>query len=246
MKSVLWQVREFDEIDSTNTYVANLAREGAAEGLVARADFQTAGRGRLDRSWEAPRGVSLLTSILLRPSLPANRRHLVASAVALSARTALVRLSGLQPGLKWPNDLVVNDRKLGGLLAEVIGDGEAFVVGIGITLQWPGPEGVGGTCVKDEIGVTITPQAMLDLLLSELDKRRTLLDTPEGLEELQRELLGALDTIGRHVRVERANDTLHGVATTVNDDGLLLLETDEGLVEVVFGDIVHLRATEPS
>ena len=83
-------------------------------------------------------------------------------------------------------------------------------------------------------------------MLSELDKRRTLLDTPEGLEELQRELLGALDTIGRHVRVERANDTLHGVATTVNDDGLLLLETDEGLVEVVFGDIVHLRATEPS
>jgi len=246
MNPVLWQVREFDEIDSTNTYVANLAREGAAEGLVARADFQTAGRGRLDRSWEAPRGVSLLTSILLRPTLPASRRHLVASAVALSARTALVRLSGLQPGLKWPNDLVVNDRKLGGLLAEVIGDGEAFVVGIGINLQWPGPEGVGGTCVKDEIGVTITPQAMLDLLLTELDKRRALLDTPEGLDELQRELLGALDTIGRHVRVERANDTLHGVATTVNDDGLLLLETDEGLVEVAFGDIVHLRATESS
>ena len=61
MNPVLWQVHEFDEIDSTNTYVANLAREGAAEGLVARADFQTAGRGRLDRSWDAPRGVSLLT-----------------------------------------------------------------------------------------------------------------------------------------------------------------------------------------
>lgn len=246
MKSVLWQVHEFDEIDSTNTYVAAQAREGASEGLVARADFQTAGRGRLDRSWEAPRGVSLLTSILLRPSVPADRRHLVSSAVALSARTALVRLVGLQPGLKWPNDLIVGDRKLGGLLAEVIDDGAGFVVGIGINLQWPGPEGVGGTCVKDEMGVTIAPPAMLDMLLSELDLRRPLLDTAEGLTALHDELLGALDTLGRRVRVERVNDSLVGIATTVTPDGRLVLETDEGAVNVAFGDIVHLRAEAQS
>ena len=122
MDSILWQIREFAEIDSTNTYLAQEAQSGAPEGVVARADFQSAGRGRLDRSWEAPRGVSLLASILLRPVVPPEQRFLVSAAVALSARTALTRLCGLQPALKWPNDLVVGDRKLGGLLGEVVGD----------------------------------------------------------------------------------------------------------------------------
>lgn len=244
MESILWQVREFEEIDSTNTYLAGEARSGAPEGLVARADFQSAGRGRLDRSWEAPRGVSLLTSILLRPSVPANRRFLVSAAVALSARTALTRLCGLQPDLKWPNDLVVETRKLGGLLTEVIGDGEGYVVGIGVNLQWPGPEGVGGTCVRDEVGVSIEPRAMLDITLGELARRRALLDSEEGRDELHAELVGALGTLGRSIRVVRANDELVGVATSLSADGTLVLETESGSIGVTYGDIVHIRPAE--
>jgi BirA family biotin operon repressor/biotin-[acetyl-CoA-carboxylase] ligase len=244
MDSILWLIREFAEIDSTNTYLAQEAQSGAPEGVVARAEFQSAGRGRLDRSWEAPRGVSLLASILLRPTVPPEQRFLVSAAVALSARTALTRLCGLQPALKWPNDLVVGDRKLGGLLSEVIGDGAGYVVGIGVNLQWPGPEGVGGTCVLDEIGVSIEPRAMLDITLGELNKRRFLLDTESGRLELHEELVGALATLGRMIRVERAEDSITGTAIALEQDGTLMVATPDGTVSVRYGDIVHLRNTE--
>ncbi len=244
MDSILWQIREFAEIDSTNTYLAQEAQSGAPEGVVARADFQSAGRGRLDRSWEAPRGVSLLTSILLRPVVPLEQRFLVSAAVALSARTALTRLCGLQPELKWPNDLVVGDRKLGGLLSEVVGDGEGYVVGIGVNLQWPGPEGVGGTCVRDEIGVSIEPRAMLDITLGELGRRRPLLDSEDGRAELHQELVGALVTLGQVVRVERSQGSITGTAVTLERDGTLIVATTEGNEAVRYGDIVHLRRAD--
>jgi BirA family biotin operon repressor/biotin-[acetyl-CoA-carboxylase] ligase len=244
MNSILWQIREFPEIDSTNTYLAREAEAGAPEGVVARADFQSAGRGRLDRSWEAPRGVSLLASILLRPTVPPEQRFLVSAAVALSARTALTRLCGLQPALKWPNDLVVGGRKLGGLLSEVIGDGEGYVVGIGVNLQWPGPDGVGSTCVLDEIGVSIEPRAMLDITLGDLARRRLLLESESGRLELHEELVAALATLGQIIRVERAEDSITGTAIELERDGTLIVSTPDGTESVRYGDIVHLRAAE--
>jgi BirA family biotin operon repressor/biotin-[acetyl-CoA-carboxylase] ligase len=244
MNSILWQIREFAEIDSTNTYLAQEAQSGAPEGVVARADFQSAGRGRLDRSWEAPRGVSLLASILLRPTVAPEQRFLVSAAVALSARTALTRLCGLQPDLKWPNDLVVGDHKLGGLLSEVIGDGEGYVVGIGVNLQWPGPEGVGGTCVLDQVGVSIEPRAMLDITLGELDRRRPLLDTAEGCMQLHEELVHSLVTLGQAVRVERTQGSITGTAVSLERDGTLIVATSEGDEAIRYGDIVHLRRAE--
>ena len=94
------------------------ARTGAPEGLVAVADHQTAGRGRLDRTWEAPPGSSLLVSVLLRPALDADEAHRVVMAAALALADAVGEVAGFTPDLKWPNDLVVGERKLAGLLAE--------------------------------------------------------------------------------------------------------------------------------
>src|SRR5947207_861906 len=104
-----------------------LARDGGAEGVVVVADHQTAGRGRLGRTWVAPPGGSLLTSILLRPGLPHDRLHLVTAAVALAGVSAVDVVAGVRARLKWPNDLVVDDRKVAGVLAEA--DGGAVVVG---------------------------------------------------------------------------------------------------------------------
>ena len=125
---------------------------GAPEGLVALADFQTAGRGRLDRRWESPPGASLLCSILLRAPVAPDELQLVVAAVALSARAAIVRLSGVRPDLKWPNDLIVGDAKLAGLLAEIVssGDGLAAVVGIGVNLTYDGPDDVDATSVLEQ------------------------------------------------------------------------------------------------
>lgn len=113
-------MRRFAEIDSTNSYLLGEARLGAPEGLVAVADVQRAGRGRLDRTWDSPAGASLLVSILLRPCLAVDRLHLAVAAAAVAAAEACAEVAGIRPGLKWPNDLVVgpSDRKLGGILSE--------------------------------------------------------------------------------------------------------------------------------
>jgi BirA family transcriptional regulator, biotin operon repressor / biotin---[acetyl-CoA-carboxylase] ligase len=151
------EVRRFAEIDSTNRYLLDVARAGAPEGTVVVADHQSAGRGRLDRRWEAPAGDNLLVSVLLRPSLPLGELHLCSAAVALAAADACGRVAGLMPDLKWPNDLVVGERKLGGILAEVVpnaptgsvGSGApgasggpaelGVVVGLGLNVRWPPP-----------------------------------------------------------------------------------------------------------
>ncbi|HXA32205.1 MAG TPA: biotin--[acetyl-CoA-carboxylase] ligase [Acidimicrobiales bacterium] len=134
------EVRWFEALDSTNRYLLNEARRGAAEGLVVVADHQSAGRGRLGRRWEAPPAANLLVSVLLRPRLPVAARHLASAVVALAASDACEALSGVAVDVKWPNDLLVGDRKLAGVLAEAdVGpeDRSPIVVGIGINVAWP-------------------------------------------------------------------------------------------------------------
>src|SRR3954470_17439387 len=122
-------LRVLDETGSTNADVLELARAGAPEGVVVLAHHQTAGRGRLDRRWEAPPGASLLLSILTRPAehgLADDRLHLVTTAVGVAAAEACREVTGAYVRLKWPNDLVVavddqtGPRKLSGLLAETV------------------------------------------------------------------------------------------------------------------------------
>ena len=242
MGAMPWVIHEFEEIDSTNTWLVQQARSGAPAGTVARADFQTAGRGRLDRTWEAPRGVSLLTSVLVAPRVPLDSLHLVTVSVAMAARSGLIRLCGLAPELKWPNDLLVRDRKLGGILAELVDESPRVVVGIGLNLQWPGPADVGGTCVRDEAGITIAPRAMLDIFLAELELLLPLLDSDDGRAELTSLYNDTLATLGRVVRVERmAGAPLVGRATRVLADGSLCVDVDGAQVAVRTGDVVHLR-----
>ena len=101
------QVEPVDETGSTNDDVLEMARAGGPEGVVVVADYQTAGRGRLDRSWQAPPGSSLLVSILVRPHLPPEDAHLVSTAVAVAAVEACDEVAGVAPVIKWPNDLLL-------------------------------------------------------------------------------------------------------------------------------------------
>jgi BirA family transcriptional regulator, biotin operon repressor / biotin---[acetyl-CoA-carboxylase] ligase len=240
----VWRVEHFDEIDSTNSYVKDRAEE--PEGLVALADFQTAGRGRMDRSWVSPPRSSLLCSILLRPSLEPDQLQLVVALVALSARSALERLSGLRAALKWPNDLVVGRDKLAGLLAEIVShDNElSVVVGIGVNLTFDGPGDVAATSVRAQTGLTIAPRALLDILLEEIDFRRALLNDEVGRRALREEYVVALSTIGQHVRVEQSDATLQGFAKGVDEAGRLLVDIDGAVRTFSVGDVVHIRSSE--
>jgi BirA family biotin operon repressor/biotin-[acetyl-CoA-carboxylase] ligase len=243
---IVWRVEHFDEIDSTNTYLTSKVAEDVAEGLVVMADFQTSGRGRLDRQWESPPRASLLCSILLRPNLDAEHLQMVVACAALAARAALVRLSGVRPQLKWPNDLIVGQNKIAGLLAEVVTaqDGFAVVVGLGVNLTYRGPEGINATSVVHEAGVTIEPRALLDLVLEEIDLRRSQLDSEPGWRQLRGEYERSLATIGQRVRVEQQRGAVEGMAVGVDDAGRLLVDVDGETRVFDVGDVVHVRLNE--
>ena len=242
MNPITWRVEHFEEINSTNTYVAVKAKEGTSEGFVARADYQSAGRGRLDRTWQAPPRSALMCSILLSPPTSSDEMQLVVAAVALSARSALGTLCNVYPQLKWPNDLIVDDKKIAGLLAEVVTHENSLsvVAGIGINLT-DSPEGLPATNALKVSGVIVTPEALLEKLLEELNIRRGLLDTDEGRAMLRSEYESVLETIGRTVIVEQSDTTFPALATGIDGTGRLILNAagEEKIISV--GDVIHVR-----
>ena len=230
-------VRRLGEIDSTNRYALDAARDGTPAGLVVVADHQSAGRGRLGRTWSAPSGSSLLMSVLLRPDVPAAQRHLVVLAAAVAMAEAVEGTTGVRAVLKWPNDLLVGNRKLAGILAEAIDD--AVVVGIGVNLDWPSvPEELAeiATACNLEGGRPTTRELLLSAFLERYDER--LGDLPAArVAYVER-----LDTLGREVRVEQADGAVLGVAVDLDESGRLLVRTESGEVQTISaGDVVHLR-----
>jgi BirA family biotin operon repressor/biotin-[acetyl-CoA-carboxylase] ligase len=219
-------VRELAVVGSTNRYLLDLARAGASEGVVVVADYQSAGRGRLGRSWEAPPGAALLMSVLLRPDLAAERRWLVPAAVALAAADACSR--GAEVEIKWPNDLLLGGRKLAGILAEA--DGTAIVVGIGINVTWAPP------------GAALLGPADRGSLLA------ALLTHLEGWYDRWAEAGAAYRarcaTVGRRVRVEVPGHTVLGTAVGITPDGHLqvVAEDDDEVQTFAVAEVIHVTA----
>ncbi|HSO95237.1 MAG TPA: biotin--[acetyl-CoA-carboxylase] ligase [Acidimicrobiia bacterium] len=242
-----WRLCRFDEIDSTNRYALDAGRAGEPAGLVVVADHQAAGRGRRGRAWSAPPGSSLLVSVLLRPQLAPDAVHVVTMAAALALADAVRSVAGIDADLKWPNDLLVGDRKLAGLLAEadVIGGVvQAVVIGVGCNVRWAGfPAELDDTATAcdREAGHPIERAELLEALLAELAARLGHLDTVPA------DYRARLATIGRPVRVELTDDTITGLATGVDDRGCLIVQPSTGPpVTVAAGDVVHLRrVTDP-
>jgi BirA family biotin operon repressor/biotin-[acetyl-CoA-carboxylase] ligase len=242
-----WDIRRFGTIGSTNAWLLDRAREGAPEGLVAVADHQTAGRGRLDRTWEAPPGTSLLASVLLRPSLDAEHLHLATAVVALAAADACRAEAGVDPDLKWPNDLLAGGHKLGGVLGEALagsGQVEAVVVGLGINVSWPeggaGPP-EGGVALNQLVGFDVGRDRLLAALLRSLEDRYQALGDVAGQAAQASEYRRRCSTVGRLVRVELADETFTGTVADVTPEGHLLVDVGVCLRRVTAGDVVHLR-----
>ncbi len=227
------------------------------------ADHQTAGRGRRSRTWEAPPGASLLVSVLLRPPVTVAGAAVMATAVALAE--AVEAVAGVAPGLKWPNDLVVDDRKLAGILAEADWptgttisagyrisrpyDRAALVVGVGINVVWPTDlAGDGDLAALAETATAlnwVAPEVdRVDLLvafLRRLEPRYSAL-VADGAAPVLAEWRRRSATLGRRVRVDLGADDVEGTATDVTDEGHLVVETVEGDRRVLaVGDVVHLR-----
>jgi BirA family transcriptional regulator, biotin operon repressor / biotin---[acetyl-CoA-carboxylase] ligase len=244
-----------DETGSTNQELLERARAGAPEGLVLGADHQTAGRGRLGRTWEAPPGSSLLVSILLRPPLEPAHVHAVPMAVAVSAVAACEEVAGFRPSLKWPNDLVVAvgdggaERKLAGILAEsvVAGDRlEAVVVGMGLNVNWPAdlpPELADIAVAANHVaGREVDRAALLVAFLRRLDDHYGALCRSDGWQGIHVAYRERCSTLGRDVRVELAGETFTGQALDITEAGALVVGLEDGSTRHVdAGDVIHLR-----
>ncbi len=228
-------IEVLDVTDSTNRVVAERAARGAPEGLVVAAELQTAGRGRLDRSWEAESGTALLVSILLRPSdLPPERWHLLTGAAGLAARQACVDVGGFSPDLKWPNDLLVGDRKLAGILAETAGG--AVVIGMGCNVHAAPP---GAAWVDEAAGRWVDRSDLLGAWLGALD------GYVGRWEPLAAAYRAGCSTVGRRVVVELGDTRVVGLAEGIDSHGRLVVRPDGGTpLAVSAGDVTHLRPAE--
>lgn len=254
------------ETGSTNADAAEAARAGEPEGLVVIAERQTAGRGRRGRVWQSPARAGIATSVLLRPGeAVADRGWPPASPAGygwlpLLAGVALVeavtRLAEVDASLKWPNDLLVDGRKCGGILAEAIPAADparppAIVLGIGLNVTLRAhelPENPGGLPATSLqlSGASATDRdpllrALLRALADWYDQWRTVgADVREcGLHEAY---VRSCDTVGRQVRVLLpGGGELVGSATGIDPDGRLVVRTSDGEHRVAAGDVLHLR-----
>ena len=241
------RILRYESVTSTNSEVARLAADGAEEGVGVVADEQTAGRGRLQRAWSSPKGAGLYFSILLRPRIAADRWPLITFVAALAAGDALLEGGGVQTDIKWPNDLLANERKICGILAEAIETpaGRAVVVGIGINLTnnaFPQDLINVATSVAQEAGRQPEREAILAALLSALARWYSLLHEPDGAEKIVAVWTSRSSyAADKLVRVTNGDEVLQGITCGVDNDGALRLETPQGIQLIRAGDVTSVR-----
>ncbi|GAA0677245.1 biotin--[acetyl-CoA-carboxylase] ligase [Natronoarchaeum mannanilyticum] len=230
-----FDVEYHESVPSTNAVARDLADDGASD-VVVLADEQTGGRGRLDREWSSPSG-GVWLSIVLRPDLPPARVPVITLAAAV-AITDAAREAGVDAEIKWPNDVLVGERKLAGILTEMEGEADRVswvIPGLGINANVDAEElPEGATSIQAEVGV-IERRLFVQRLLERFDELRS---DPEAVLDAWRE---RASTLGRDVRVETPDGVVEGEAIDVELPGTLLVETDDGVVRVHAGDCEHLR-----
>jgi BirA family biotin operon repressor/biotin-[acetyl-CoA-carboxylase] ligase len=242
------QILRFDSLPSTNLEASRRAVEGAAEGLCVVAGEQTAGRGRLQRRWVSHKGAGLYFSIILRPRFEQSAWPLLTLMAAGAVHDALLDSCALQTDIKWPNDILANDKKLCGILAETVETsvGRAVVVGIGINLTENSlPPEFDGIATSVEVAAGEKPEleVVLAALVSSLGSYYQTLQQPGGPEEIVREW-GARSSYceGKRIRVVESNGSLVGTTRGLERDGALRVETDDGEIRIVrAGDVAVVR-----
>ncbi|MFC6160537.1 biotin--[acetyl-CoA-carboxylase] ligase [Kribbella jiaozuonensis] len=245
----LWtQIDVLAETPSTNAVVAAAAAGGQAEGLVVAAEYQSSGRGRLGRTWTTPPRSALLMSVLLRPvSVEAARWPWLGLLVPLAVAAAVRAVAEVPAQVKWPNDVLIEDRKLAGILLERI-EGPAAVVGIGlnVTLRADEKPHEAATSLALEKAVTTDRATVMAAVLRELASRyQVWVDAGGDPSVVLPEYRELSATLGRSVRVELPDGTfLEGVARDLADDGRLIVDTPDGPRPLAAGDVTHLRTAD--
>ena len=239
-------LHRFETIDSTNTYLKQLAEAGAEGGTAVIAHSQTGGRGRLGRSFHSPAGSGIYLSYLLRPNCkPEGLMHLTC-AVAVAMCDAVEKATGLRPGIKWTNDLVWQKRKLGGILTELgfeNGLVSYAVVGIGINCtqteeDFPRELRSIATSLSAVSGKAVDMAELEEQMLAAL---QTMAESLDRKEDILRRYRSDCVTLGQQVCVVRADEVTYGTALDVDGDGALVVRFEDGSVRAVSSGEVSVR-----
>ena len=236
------------EVDSTNEWAKELAMYGAREGTVVIAETQTGGRGRLGREWVSPTG-GLWFSLILRPKLRPTEAVKLTFVAGLAVAKVLRKMFDLKAETKWPNDVLVNGRKICGILTEMSMKGETVnfvVVGVGVNANFdvekvfPKPLRKVATSLKNEVGRKVKLEHLFKGLLEKLENFYGLF-IKEGFDSVLEEWKNYAGFLGRHVEVTSPTEKLSGYALDVDREGALVLKLEDGTIRRILVGDVSLR-----
>lgn len=242
-------VLEFESIDSTNSEAIRQAVMGADEGLCVVARQQTAGRGRLGRSWVSEPDIGLYFSIVLRPRIDTRLLPLIPLAAGVAVYDTLVEFD-IKADLKWVNDLLVDEKKIAGILAESVETviGRAVVVGIGVNLlstSYPGEINSVATSIEAITGVRLKTQDVTPVLIEKLDRYYEILENGRQDEIIEHWKDRSTYFSGKTVKVLLGNSSIEGITDGLESNGALRLRKADGSLEIVqAGDVQRLRSKE--
>lgn len=244
-----WQVHWFREVTSTNDIAKDMAKNGSPHGTAVLADHQTGGRGRMGRSFSSHPGGGVYLSVILRPSCPAGELMHLTCAVGTLVCDAAEACTGCRPGLKWVNDLILDGKKLGGILTELSLTNEGFVdfavVGIGINCNqqpsaFPPELRQSAVSLAMHTGNTVAPEALAAAVLQALYQHDPVAEKPRLMAAYRRDCL----TLGRAVNVLGESGSYGATALDIDDSGALLVLLPDGSRQTLRSGEVSIRGTD--
>ena len=237
------EIYYFDSIDSTNTKAKELAEEGHPSGTLVVADRQTAGKGRRGRSWESPTGIGIFMTLMLKPEINPNNASMLTLVAAMATTRAIRRVTGVPAMIKWPNDIVMNGKKVCGILTEMSAQFDYInhiVIGIGINVHNEDfPEEIAKTAssLYLESGQHIHRASLIETFLEEFEDVYAEYLKTEDMEGLQKEYDAMLVNRGRQVRVLDPKEPFEGKAMGITKKGELIVDTWESRKLVSSGEV---------
>jgi BirA family transcriptional regulator, biotin operon repressor / biotin---[acetyl-CoA-carboxylase] ligase len=241
-KFVGTDLRYFRDVKSTNE-TARMIASNCKDGTVVLAEVQTEGKGRLSRSWHSPPG-GIWMSIVQKPMIPLASAYWINMAASVAVARSLFRLYGLKAGIKWPNDLLIGEQKICGILMEVSAETDRLehaVVGIGLNANLDVddfPKDWNATSLCEILGYMVSRNDLIRTLLQEIDLTYAQIGSSKILSEWR----NRSTTLGRQVRITSAEENIEGEAVFLSDDGALFVKLPSEIRRIVAGDCIHLRA----
>ena len=233
----------FKSLPSTNLFAKKLVKDGVEEGAIVVSDIQLSGRGRKSRNWFSPEG-GLWFSVVLYPHIPPERGMLLTMASSVAIVQGIKETTGLHPVIKWPNDLLINGKKVCGILTELDAEMDRInytVIGIGINVNNQLSEDLQGTATSliQETGSRVSRVKLLRSILKCFDENYSRLISGD-YDFIRDSWFSHANIIGRNIRVHGEKTILKGVVSSVDESGCLILDTEDGSVRVVSGDVEYL------